>query len=52
MAWHLEHPGEIPESFRRDNATTEQQAADYVAGMTDRFALATHDRQFRPTLNL
>ncbi len=52
MRWHLEHPDEIPDSFRRDRASAEQQAADYVAGMTDRFALATHDRLFRPTLNL
>ena len=49
-----------PRASRRDSrprsgATrrrAEQQAADYVAGMTDRFALATHDRLFRPTLNL
>ena len=52
MRWHLEHPDEIPDSFRRDRASPEQQASDYVAGMTDRFALATHDRLFRPTLNL
>ena len=52
MGWHLEHPDEIPPSFRRDGATAEQRAADYVAGMTDRFALATHDRLFRPTLDL
>jgi dGTPase len=52
MEWHLAHPEEIPDSFRRDGAPAEQQAADYVAGMTDRFALATHDRLFRPTLNL
>ena len=52
MRWHLEHPDEIPRSFRREGASAEQQVADYVAGMTDRFALATHDRLFRPTLNL
>ena len=52
MSWHLEHPDQVPASFRRDDASGEQQAADYVAGMTDRFALAAHDRLFRPTLNL
>ena len=52
MEWHLQHPDEIPSSFRRDDATPETQAADYVAGMTDRFALATHDRLFRPTLDI
>ena len=37
---------------RSDAGIGRPQAADYVAGMTDRFALATHDRLFRPTLNL
>ena len=49
MDWHLEHPDEIPASYRQDEATLVVQAADYIAGMTDRFALATHDRLFRPT---
>ena len=52
MDWHLEHPEEVPDSYRQDEASTQTQAADYIAGMTDRFALATHDRLFRPTLNL
>ena len=52
MDWHLEHPDEIPASYRQDEASPATQAADYIAGMTDRFALATHDRLFRPTLNL
>ena len=51
MDWHLEHPDEIPASYRQDEATLVVQAADYIAGMTDRFALATHDRLFRPVLN-
>ncbi len=52
MRWLLGHQDEIPPSFRRSGAAPEVQAADYVAGMTDRFALATHDRLFRPSLNL
>jgi len=52
MDWHLEHPDEIPDSFRQTDASLVVQAADYVAGMTDRFALSTHDRLFRPTLDL
>ena len=52
MDWHLAHPEEIPESFRLTDASATVQAADYVAGMSDRFALATHDRLFRPTLGL
>jgi dGTPase len=52
MDWHLDHPDEIPDSYRQDEASAQTQAADYIAGMTDRFALATHDRLFRPTLDL
>lgn len=52
MDWHLEHPEEIPDTYRQHSATPAVQAADYIAGMTDRYALATHDRLFRPTLNL
>ena len=52
MDWHLEHPDEIPDSYRQHGAPPFVQAADYISGMTDRFALATHDRLFRPTLNL
>ncbi len=52
MDWHLERPQEIPATYRQDEAALVVQAADYIAGMTDRFALATHDRLFRPALNL
>ena len=52
MDWHLEHPDEIPDSYRQHEAPLVVQAADYIAGMTDRYALATYDRLFRPTLNL
>jgi dGTPase len=51
MDWHLQHPDEIPASYRQVEATLVGQAADYIAGMTDRFALATHDRLFRPMLD-
>jgi dGTPase len=52
MDWHLEHPEEIPDTYREHDAPLVVQAADYIAGMTDRYALATHDRIFRPTLSL
>jgi dGTPase len=48
--WHLQHPDEIPGTYREHQAPLTVQVADYVAGMTDRFALATHDRIFRPEL--
>jgi dGTPase len=43
---HLAHPEQIPESYRDLDADVLTQVVDYVSGMTDRFALATHDRLF------
>jgi dGTPase len=43
---HLEHPAQIPESYRDPAADVLTQVVDYVSGMTDRYALATHDRLF------
>lgn len=48
--WHLEHPEQIPDTFREHQAPAVVQVVDYVAGMTDRYALATHDGLFRPEL--
>ena len=45
---HLAHPEAIPDSYREHAAPVVIQVADYVAGMTDRFALATHERLFGP----
>lgn len=46
MDWHLEHPEELPDSYRDTHADRVTQVADYVAGMTDRFAVRTHERLF------
>ncbi|CCG03565.1 HD domain-containing protein [Blastococcus saxobsidens] len=43
---HLAHPELIPVSYRDTAADELTQVVDYVSGMTDRFALATHDRLF------
>ncbi len=48
--YHLDHPDELPHGYRDGEAEPLVQVVDYVAGMTDRFALATHDRLFRPRL--
>jgi dGTPase len=45
---YLEHPGDIPESYRHAEADPVTQVIDYVSGMTDRFAIREHDRLFRP----
>ncbi len=43
---HLEHPDEIADSYRDTDADLTTQVVDYVAGMTDQFALHVHDRLF------
>jgi dGTPase len=47
---YREHPEEVPDSATVPDAEPVTRAIDYVAGMTDRFALTTHDRIHRPTL--
>jgi dGTPase len=46
----LANPDELPASFRETDDELIVQVTDYVAGMTDRFALAMHDRLFRPAI--
>ncbi len=50
VAYYSEHPNEVPDSYTVPGAEPLNRAVDYVAGMTDRYALNTHDRLFRPTL--
>lgn len=45
---YLEHPGEIPDTYRQEAATERIQVIDFVAGMSDRYALRLHDELFRP----
>ncbi|MEX1343771.1 MAG: HD domain-containing protein [Candidatus Limnocylindrales bacterium] len=46
MDHHLVHTDDIPATYRDNDADRVVQAADYIAGMTDRFALQTHERLF------
>lgn len=39
--YYLAHPDALPAPFSGEPATPERRAADYVAGMTDQFALRT-----------
>jgi dGTPase len=41
---HLAQPDQIPETYREHEAPLVVQVADYVAGMTDRYALGVHGR--------
>ncbi|WP_299815172.1 deoxyguanosinetriphosphate triphosphohydrolase [uncultured Jannaschia sp.] len=48
--FYLAHPEELPRQWRKDVAEAADEVAlarivsDYIAGMTDRFALQSHDR--------
>jgi dGTPase len=50
VGYYQAHPDEVPDSYTVVDADSMTRAVDYVAGMTDRYALHTHDRLFRPTL--
>ena len=49
MDHHLVHPEDLPPTYRDNDADRVTRAADYVAGMTDRFALRAHERLFGQT---
>jgi dGTPase len=40
----VRYPQEIPDTYREHAANPVTQVADYVAGMTDRFALLAYER--------
>jgi dGTPase len=46
--FHLDHPEHVPDTYREQDADRLRQVADYVAGMTDRYALAAHQRMIGP----
>jgi dGTPase len=48
--YFMHHPDEVPEGTTVEGADPVTAAIDFVAGMTDRYAIQTHDRLFRPTL--
>jgi dGTPase len=50
VGYYQAHPMEVPNSYTVPDAEPLTRAIDYVAGMTDRYAMRAHDRLFRPTL--
>ena len=48
FSYYLEHPGEVPDEYARAPGTDADRVADYIAGMTDRYALTTYERLFLP----
>ncbi|CAN5128803.1 deoxyguanosinetriphosphate triphosphohydrolase [soil metagenome] len=48
FAYYLEHPEAVPAEDMRTPGDLATHVADYIAGMTDRFALRTYERLFLP----
>ena len=46
--WYVEHPEEVPDTYRVPDSDPLQAAVDYVAGMSDKYAMRMHDERFRP----
>ena len=42
--YHIENPNEVPREYRLRNCSDSQDVVDYVAGMTDQYALRTAER--------
>ncbi len=48
FAYYLDHPEGIPPEYVSTGSDLPTQVADYIAGMTDRFALRTYEQLFLP----
>ena len=48
FAYYLEHPEELPPEYHRAPGDLPTHVADYISGMTDRYALRTYERLFLP----
>jgi dGTPase len=46
--FYLEHPEEMPEEFRTGGEDLRIRVCDYVAGMTDRYAMRKYHEKFLP----
>jgi dGTPase len=48
FAYFLDHPDRVPEEYHRAPGDLPTRVADYIAGMTDRFALRVYEQLFLP----
>jgi len=48
FAHYLDHPDQVPEEYHRAPGDVPTRVADYIAGMTDRFAMRTYEQLFLP----
>lgn len=46
--YFLDRPEDMPDTYRHRASPVRTQVLDFVAGMTDRYALRVHDELFRP----
>jgi dGTPase len=50
FGYYLAHPSELPEEFALESlGPLPQRVVDYVAGMTDRYAIRTYEQLFMPS---
>ncbi|MFA9444857.1 HD domain-containing protein [Egicoccus sp. AB-alg6-2] len=48
VEWFAQRPDEVPDAYRLADSSDLQAAVDYVAGMSDKYAMRLHDERFRP----
>jgi dGTPase len=48
FAHYLDHPEQVPEEYHRAPGDLPTRIADYIAGMTDRYALRVYEQLFLP----
>jgi dGTPase len=48
FSYYLKHPDEVPAEYASAPGELADRVADYIAGMTDRYALRTYERLFLP----
>jgi dGTPase len=48
FSYFLEHPDEMPHEYHQAPGDLPTRVADFIAGMTDRYALRTYERLFLP----
>ena len=48
FAYYLDHPDAVPAEYRATPGDAPTHVADYIAGMTDRYALRTYEQLFLP----
>ena len=48
FSYYLEHADDVPEEYRQAPGDEATRVADYIAGMTDRYAVRTYEHLFLP----